>query len=169
VSGSRLQASGASDLASCRSRRSPEPEAQSRRRAVVALAFVLVAVLASGCDQDPLPPARDITIWRKIGSWSGRTLLQTESFIGNTGAFRVHWQTSNETAPGAGRFRVVLHSSVSGRPLLVAVEHRGVGRDTSYVNEDPREFFIVVESQNLEWSVTVEEATPGKSTLPGTR
>ncbi len=139
----------------------------SRAHARLVCAIALFCSIA--CHTEAPPRAQDITVWRKIGSWTGRTLLQTESFIGDTGAFRVHWRTFNESAPGAGRFRVVLHSSVSGRPLLVAVEHRGVGRDISYVNEDPREFFIVVESQHLEWSVTVEEAVPAKSTLPGRR
>ena len=43
-------------------------------------------------------------------------------------------------------FTVTLHSGVSGAPLLEAVEHKGVGRDVAYVTEDPREFFLVIES-----------------------
>ena len=51
--------------------------------------------------------------------------------------------------------------------LVQAVDQRGVGRGTAYVSEDPREFYLVVESSNLDWSVTVEEgiaatATDGK-------
>ena len=84
--------------------------------------------------------------------------MQTEAFIGETGAFRVRWRTSNETAPGAGAFKVTLHSSVSGRPLLVAVEHRGIGNSTAVVSEDPREFFLVIQAADLDWSVTVDEA-----------
>jgi hypothetical protein len=97
-----------------------------------------------------------VTLWRSLGSWSGHGLTQTESFIGN-GALRVIWETRNEAAPDTGTFGVTVHSSVSGRPLLQAVEQRGVGRGTAYVSEDPREFYLVVESSNLEWSVTVEE------------
>ena len=59
--------------------------------------------------------------------------------------------------PGQGAFSVVLHSGVSGRSLLPVVEHRGTGRDTAYVSEDPREFFLVVDAKHLDWSLTVDE------------
>ena len=83
--------------------------------------------------------------------------MQTEPFISDTGSLRLRWETRNETAPGAGTFRVTLHSDVSGRPLLVAVDKRGEGRDTAYVTEDPRSFFLAVESANLDWTVAAEE------------
>ena len=83
--------------------------------------------------------------------------MQTEGFIGN-GSLRVIWETRNEAAPNSGTFGVTVHSGVSGRPLVQAVEHRGVGRGTAYVSEDPRDFYLLVEAANLDWSVTVEEA-----------
>ena len=52
---------------------------------------------------------------------------------------------------------MTVHSAISGRPLALAGESRGVGHDISYISEDPRVFYLVVESANLEWSVTVEE------------
>ena len=52
---------------------------------------------------------------------------------------------------------MTVHSAISGRPLALAGESRGVGHDISYINEDPRVFYLVVDSANLEWSVTVEE------------
>ena len=83
--------------------------------------------------------------------------MQTESFISDTGQLRLRWETKNERSPGAGRFKIVLHSAVSGRPLADVVERRGTGRETSYVNEDPRAFFLVVDSTNLDWTVAVDE------------
>jgi hypothetical protein len=83
--------------------------------------------------------------------------MQTEPFISDTGSLRLRWETRNETAPGTGLFRVTVHSDVSGRPLVLAVDTRGVGRDTAYVSEDPRPFFLAVESANLDWTVTAEE------------
>ena len=53
---------------------------------------------------------------------------------------------------------MTLHSDVSGRPLLVAVEARGVARDTTYVTEDPRQFFLAVESANVDWTIEAAEA-----------
>jgi hypothetical protein len=83
--------------------------------------------------------------------------MQTEPFISDTGALRLRWETSHEAAPGTGIFRVTVHSDVSGRSLVLAVDVRGVGRDTTYVNEDPRSFFLAVESANLDWTVAAEE------------
>jgi len=84
--------------------------------------------------------------------------MQTEPFISDTGSLRLRWETRGEAAPGTGTFRVTLHSDVSGRSLLVAVDVRGVGRDTTYVTEDPRPFFLAVESANLDWTLEANEA-----------
>ena len=84
--------------------------------------------------------------------------MQTEPFISDTGSLRLRWETSHESAPGTGTFRVTLHSDVSGRSLLVAVDIRGVRRETTYVTEDPRPFFLAVESANLDWTVEADEA-----------
>jgi hypothetical protein len=97
--------------------------------------------------------------------------MQTEPFISDTGSLRVRWATSHEAAPGTGTFRVTVHSDVSGRPLVVAVDVRGVGKDTAYVTEDPRPFFLVVESTNVDWTIEAEEgvAATGPAGKPTTR
>ena len=94
--------------------------------------------------------------------------MQTEGFIGN-GSLRVIWETRNEAAPNTGTFEVTVHSGVSGRPLVQAVEQRGVGRGTAYVSEDPRDFYLLVESSNLDWSVTVEEGIAATAAKRKTR
>ena len=71
---------------------------------------------------------------------------------------RVRWRTDHELLADAGTFRLTIHSAVSGRPLLLAVDHQGAGHDISYVHESPRTFYGVVESKDLTWSFTVEEA-----------
>jgi hypothetical protein len=112
---------------------------------------------------------REVVVWRLVGTWSGRGPLQTEAFIGDTGMLRLRWEARKETAAGAGTLRVTVHSAVSGRPLVVAVDHRGTGADFAYVNEDPREFYVVVESANLEWSLTAEEGFPATAEGPRNR
>ena len=99
--------------------------------------------------------------WRPLGTWSGRGNEQTDSFNIETGQWRIKWEARNETAPGEGRLRIEVHSSVSGRPLGDAIEHRGIGHDIAYVNEDPRLFHLVIESSNEDWSVSVEEGVVG--------
>jgi hypothetical protein len=77
-----------------------------------------------------------------------------------TGALRVKWEAKG---PADGTFHLTIHSSISGRPLQVAVDQKGPGADTAYVNEDPRVFFAVVEAKNMEWSFTVDEAMGTKA------
>jgi len=129
---------------------------------------ILLAALAVGCREAP-PATRELTLWRPIGSWSGGGLVQTEAFIGETGAFRIRWRAFNESSPDSGVFRIVLHSSVSGRPLLTVLEHRGTGAGEQHVTEDPREFFLVMEAAGIEWSVSVDEAVRASGPAAGNR
>lgn len=120
------------------------------------LALAMV-ISAEGCGTRPETAARHVVVWEPRGSWSGHGSMQTESFIGSTGMFRFRWDARSPAAPSAGALKVTLHSAVSGRPLVVAFEHEGTGRDVTYVSEDPRLFYLVVESSDLEWSVAVDE------------
>ena len=124
---------------------------------------VAAALLASVCGAPPPKPIqKEVVIWKNLGEWSGRGKAQTESFIGLTGALRMHWRTKNEVPKGAGTFRLILHSAISGRDLQVPVDEQGIGEGTAYAADDPRVFFITVESANLDWSFTVEEALFGR-------
>jgi len=129
------------------------------RTAVLCLLLTTAAIGA--CDGRRVAPAnaapREVGSWRAIGSWSGGGDMQTESFTSDTGSLRVRWQTSHEVRPGDGTFRVTLHSAISGRPLAQVVDHRGAGTQTSYVSEDPRVFYVVVDSAGVDWSFTIDE------------
>jgi len=92
-----------------------------------------------------------------MGSWAGHGNKQTESFVGETGAFRIQWDAKGVSATPPGALKITLYSAVSGRPLSVAVDQRGPGGGTTYLNEDPRTFFFVVDSANLDWSFTADE------------
>jgi len=129
---------------------------------------MLAALLCGSCREAPPRAGEPAVVWRPLGSWSGRGSMQTDAFISDTGSMRLRWETRNESAPGKGFLRVIVHSDVSGRPLVEAVDVHGVGAATTYVTEDPRPFFLAVESANLDWSVAAEEAvaatvTPGAS------
>jgi hypothetical protein len=60
------------------------------------------------------------------------------------------------------------HSAISGRPLQVAVDRQGVGQGIGYVDQDPHVFYLVIESANLDWSFTLDEAAGGTVEGPGT-
>jgi hypothetical protein len=122
------------------------------------LVLVGFALLITSCGDDGARARTPALVWRKLGSWSGHGSTQTEPFISDTGSLRLRWETRNEAAPGAGTFRVTVHSDVSGRALLLAVDAIGVGGDTTYVSEDPRSFFLAVDSANLDWTLAAEEA-----------
>jgi len=133
--------------------RSPKPF--SRHAPIIALAGLLGL---SGCRQPPKAAPKSEVAWHRLGSWHGVGSLQTESFESGSGSLRVEWKTSNETVPGKGTFRLAFHSSISGRELQMAVDRTGPGAGTAYVQQDPHVFFAKVESANIEWSFTVEEA-----------
>jgi hypothetical protein len=116
---------------------------------LLALAFSLA------CRDAPPPPAY-VTAARTAGSWQGRG-SQTLGFSSDSGRFDIKWETSNESAPRTGTFKVMVHSAVSGRPLHLAVDHRGEGRGTARIDDDPRQYNLMVESANLDWSISVEE------------
>jgi len=99
-------------------------------------------------------------IWEHAGTWSGRGDLLTNSFPSSSGYLRFTWETSNETAPGEGRFRLILGSSISGRAIQAVVDNKGVGRDVAYVSEEARTFYVKVESANEDWKVVVDEGFP---------
>jgi len=130
------------------------------------LLLVASACVFPAC-RAPAPATEDVTIWRLRGGWTGRGLAQTEPFISETGFLRLTWDAHGQpgAAPGPGTFRITVHSDVSGRPLLVPVDRHGAGKDVTYVNEDPRSFFLVIESADLDWSVKVDEGIPAKRTL----
>jgi hypothetical protein len=131
------------------------------------LALIGVVVFSPSCrNGGKAASVSEAIVWRSLGTWSGRGSMQTEPFLSDTGALRLQWSTSNEAVPGTGRFRVTVHSDVSGRALVVAVDTRGVGRQVSYVSEDPRPFFLAVDSSSVDWTLTADEAVSATTVSP---
>jgi hypothetical protein len=123
---------------------------------------VAAALLTAACGAPPPKPVQEqVVAWKNLGEWSGRGNSQTESFIGLTGSLRMRWRTKNEAPAGSGTFRLILQSAISGRPLQETVDQKGPGEGTAYAAEDPRAFYVLVESANLDRSFTVEEAIFG--------
>jgi hypothetical protein len=126
--------------------------------ALCILPFALCPLLfLPSCSQPPPEPAQKTMIWEHAGSWSGRGDMETNSFPASSGYLRFTWETSNETKPGEGRFKLSLGSSISGRVIMTVVDRKGAGRDVAYVSEEARTFYIKVESANEDWKVTVDE------------
>ena len=127
------------------------------------MACALAAIAVDGCRGKRKSSAEPVVIWHQVGSWKGRGNLQTETFTSDTGAFRVTWETRNESSPGAGTLYAVFRSGDSGREIMEAVRAHGVDHDVEYVSaERPRWYYLTIESANVEWSITVDEQIPGQ-------
>jgi hypothetical protein len=128
------------------------------RLTIVAIFLAAVTLANLACRSANKPEAKPAAVaWRPVGTWSGHGNAQTDSFDIGYGQCRVRWEARNENPPGAGKLTVTVNSAVSGRELGLVVDHRGVGHDIAYVAVDPHWSYLIIESSNLDWSVTVEE------------
>ena len=124
---------------------------------------VAAIILAAACRSEPKRVATPSLIgWRAVASWSGHGNAQPETFTVDSYPWRVRWETSRESPPGAGTFKALVRSADSGSAVLLAADHPGVGRDTTYVAERHRAFYLAIDSSNIDWSVTIEEPIVGQ-------
>ena len=124
------------------------------------IAAITAAALAAGpvaCGRDADHALDETLVWRTVGTWSGHGSAQTKSFPSDSGMLRVAWQTTGDAGSRVGTFRVVLHSAVSGRMLVAPVDVQGVGSGTADTAQDPRLFYLRVESADIHWQLTVSE------------
>ena len=130
---------------------------------MIKILLLAVAAILAGCRPQPQAPHKPAELgWRPIASWSGRGNIETDSFNIGSGQWRIKWETSHEQSPGKSVFRVIVHSLVSGRYVSTPIDHEGVGSGVAYVAEDPRQFFLVIESSGIDWKVSVEESVIGE-------
>ena len=126
------------------------------------LLVVSVSIAASGCAQGPKAAPKRELVWHALGSWSGRGSSQTESLTTDSGFLRIRWDGKNASV--GATLRLTAQSAISGRPLTTVVDQKGEGSGMSYLGEEPRVFYVLVESGNLDWSFTVEEGLLGSVT-----
>ena len=139
---------------------------------VVFVSFVsFVLLVLQACQSKPSEPQPIVAVTRVVGSWSGRGTRTVGDVTSETGRIRILWQTSNESAPGKGTFKLTLRSAISGRTIGVVVETSGVGSGTAHFDEGPRTYDFLVESENVDWSFRVEETSGeyGKAAAPPNR
>ena len=120
--------------------------------------LAIVAVLVS-CSPKPTTPQDIVAVTREVGAWQGRDSATVGDIPSETGRFRIHWETTNESPAGAGTFKLTMRSAISGRPLQLVVDHKGVGAGTADYDEGPRTYDFLVESANLDWKFRVDETT----------
>ena len=131
---------------------------------------VCLAWASAGCGQTAPPPAETSNAGRKeaprqLGSWTG-TGSRTLGFISESGSFRITWRTMNAKSEKPGSFQLTLRSGISGRPLKVIADHRGDGGDSVEFGDDPRMYEFLVESNGVDWSVSVVETFSTRGQTP---
>jgi len=95
-------------------------------------------------------------VWRPTALWSGQASIQTDSFLSETGVFRVHWESQSHR--GYGYLRVTLHSDQRPAPAgEVSVDQRGTGQNMAHMHEDPCEFSPMIDASGVMWKVSLEE------------
>ena len=125
-------------------------------RVIFSIAAVLT-IANTACDNEKAARRKRRVEWHSIGSWSGHGNTQTDSFDIGYADVRIRWETKNENPPGAGTFHLTVNSAVSGRELTTAADHKGHGHGIAYVSLDPHWSYLVINSSNVDWFVTVEE------------
>jgi hypothetical protein len=140
--------------------------AMCRRVAVRAVVLLALGVFAGACRPAPTPRRADIAVTRQAGSWQGRG-NGTIGIVSDSGRFRIRWEVRNEHPKGSGTFRLAVHSAVSGRPLQVVADQRGEGSGTTDFADDPRPYNFMVDSSNVDWSITVDEVVSVPSSGAG--
>jgi len=133
---------------------------------IVFVSFVFLVF--QGCRSKPSEPQPIVAVTKVVGSWSGRGTRTVGDVPSETGRFRILWQTSNESPPGGGTFKLTLRSAISGRTIGIVADTRGVGAGTAQYDEGPRTYDFLVESANVDWTFKVEETSGeyGKPAVP---
>ena len=118
---------------------------------------VLTTFAGCGSEQQTPRPAQAVNKWREVATWNGRGSTQLDTFSIEGWSWRIRRETKNPAAPGRGALRVEAHSADSGRLLAEPIDVKGAGHDTAYVTELPHRYYLVVESKDVDWSLTVEK------------
>lgn len=122
-------------------------------------AVLVLATVVASCSPRPSQPQDIVSVTRQVGSWQGHGTATVGDIPSETGRFHIRWQTTNESPVGAGTFKLTMRSAISGRPLQIVTDHRGVGTGTADFDEGPRTYDFLVESANVDWSFQVDETT----------
>jgi hypothetical protein len=116
-----------------------------------------LTVFLTACSPRPSEPRPIVAVTRTVGSWQGRGTRTVGDVPSETGRFRIHWQTSNESPAGAGTFTLTLRSAISGRTIGIVADVTGTSAGTAHFDEGPRTYDFLVESANVDWTFRVEE------------
>jgi hypothetical protein len=127
-------------------------------RSVIAVLAVMITVFCVTACASPEPaiPEQPRT-WRPVASWTGSGIKESETFAISEPEWRIRWATSNERLAGAGILQIMVHNADTKQLITLAANKQGIGDDVSYVRSGPGRFYVVMNSGNVDWSVTAEQ------------
>jgi hypothetical protein len=100
-------------------------------------------------------PARSAQ-WTTVKTWSGSGMKETETFTTTNREWRIKWTTSNEPFANVGLIQLFVYDG-DGTMVTLAANKQGPGSDVSYVRSAPGKHYLMINSANIDWDVTVEE------------
>jgi hypothetical protein len=101
------------------------------------------------------PATQPVTEWTLVKFWSGNGTKETELFSVGAGEWRIAWESRDEAFAGTGILQIFVKNA-AGRLVSVAANKRGVGADVSYVHSPAGQYYVTVNSANVDWKVRVE-------------
>src|SRR5579863_6724022 len=132
------------------------------RSLALASALLVPLLFLPACNSAPAKPKTPLVGWRHIADFSERGSTQTESFNIEATQWRIKWETKGDTTPSTGTLLLMVNSAVSGRPIALGFENNGNGKGIAYVTEDPRFYYLVITTENLDWSLSIDEEVLGQ-------
>lgn len=106
----------------------------------------------------PQPPTG---AWTPVTSWAGSGMKETEMFPIASREWRIKWRSSIRSS-GSGVLQVYVYSE-DGRLVSLAANQEATeatGSDESgdsYVRSGPGRHYLMINSANVDWSVSVED------------
>jgi len=76
--------------------------------------------------------------------------------------WRLRWEATAVNADSPVALRVTVHSADSGRLLEAPLDESGAGSGVVEIVEEPRQFYLTVESTGLDWTLAVEDSVPAR-------
>jgi hypothetical protein len=105
---------------------------------------------------DPPRPKMQGT-WETVGTWSGSANKKTPPFRVVHGTWRVHWSCSQRPGKRDKRFNVYVYDAASGRLHSNPITSSGEGRDTTWLNTEPGNYYLEIRASDMDWEVSVED------------
>ncbi len=127
---------------------------------MLTLAIVCLAGCGSPAERPEQPP--EPVSWTPVAEWSGRGNRQTETFTMFQHLWRLRWEATAGSSDIPPTLRVTVHSADSGRLLDAPLDERGAGSGIVEIVEEPRQFYLTIESTGLEWTLAVEDSVPAR-------